>query len=117
MKERRRKGGAVRPITQSGLGRIVRCRSCRKPRYCYRGKNVCIGCETRRRRRAKGLCNAVLWHGPGHQSQTFCAATKHEILKRKLVHRCSYSGGEAEWFGREKATGYFDDPPTLESER
>ena len=59
---------------------------------------------------AKKYCPALLWHGPGHQSSTHCRLTdKH------YIHECIY--GEfsqlAQWRGKKKLTGFFDEPPVL----
>ena len=53
-------------------------------------------------------CDAVLCHGPGHQSKTRC------ILKgRHDTHYCIYGSyrTEAYWKGMKKFTGFFDEPP------
>lgn len=57
-----------------------------------------------------GLCPAILWHGPGHQSGVFCRRTdEHEI------HETVYHGHIfAEWRGIEAMTGFFDEPPELD---
>ena len=63
------------------------------------------------KRRAEGKCCAILFHGPGHQSRTFCQKTsKHKI------HECIYGcyDQKATWKGMKKFTGYFDDPPNVE---
>ena len=59
-------------------------------------------------RRAEGKCCAILYHGPGHQSKTFCRKMgKHKI------HECTYGRYDqgASWKGMEKCTGYFDESP------
>lgn len=53
-------------------------------------------------------CNIAIWHGPGHQSMTFCAErAPHEL------HSVEY--GEfsqlAEWVGDDAFSGAFDEPP------
>ena len=76
-------------------------------------KKKCFKCETEAERRKKGLCCAILGHGPGHQSKTYCQEKgDHKI------HRCTYGSYDqvAEWKGsvtKIKFTGYFDDPPSL----
>jgi hypothetical protein len=51
-------------------------------------------------------CQAVLFHGPGHQSTARCEATgAHD------VHHAVYVGQYAEWTGMEAMTGYFNEPP------
>ena len=58
-------------------------------------------------------CNAVLFHGPGHQSKTNCQKVgEHE------KHYAIYGAydQEAEWYGDESSTGFFDDPP-IEGEK
>lgn len=64
--------------------------------------------------RPKGpKCDAVLHHGPGHQSTTKCERVgKHE------VHMCLYGRYErvALWTGDEACTGFFDEPPRLEDD-
>ncbi len=75
------------------------------------------GCDTCKRiadRKAKGLCCAQLFHGPGHQSRTYCQETGDH-----KVHRCRYGSYDelAEWRGpqnRRKFTGYFDEPPYID---
>ena len=56
-------------------------------------------------------CKAVLHHGPGHQSKTYCHRTgKH------IVHECYYGYDKllARWKRKkERCTGFFDEPPTL----
>jgi hypothetical protein len=53
-------------------------------------------------------CNAVLHHGPGHQSKTRC-----ELVDEHEVHECHYGVYDqlAQWRGDEACTGFFDDPP------
>lgn len=53
-------------------------------------------------------CNIAIWHGPGHQSTTFCEARgPHEL------HSAEY--GEfsqlAEWVGDDVFSDPFDEPP------
>jgi hypothetical protein len=58
-------------------------------------------------------CNAVLYHGPGHQSKTLCQRTG--VHK---VHECVYGSDEqfAQWYGVKASTGAFDEPPEIEEE-
>lgn len=58
-------------------------------------------------RKAKGLCNAVLHHGRGHQSKTFCQC-KGEHKK----HKAEYGryNEVMEWKGMKAFTGFFDEP-------
>ena len=60
------------------------------------------------KRRAEGKCCAVLYHGPGHQSETFC-----QRMGKHKVHGCTYGNYDqyAEWNGMKKFTGYFDEAP------
>lgn len=66
--------------------------------------------EMMRRHLADGLCPATIWHGPGHQSGTFCRKEgAHEI------HEAVYGGHTfVQWRGIETTTGFFDEPPELE---
>jgi hypothetical protein len=52
-------------------------------------------------------CEAVIWHGPGHQSRTRCRVEgPHDI------HEAVYGGNSfAQWRGDEATTGVFDEPP------
>lgn len=55
-----------------------------------------------------GLCPAVLWHGNGHQSATFCTLTgEHDVHEAEY----GFTPWHAEWTGIEATTGYFDEPP------
>lgn len=70
------------------------------------------GIEKRRKqelkaRKAQGLCTAVLCHGRGHQSKTFC-----QCKGKHTEHRAEYGryGEVMEWKGMEAFTGYFDEP-------
>ena len=52
-------------------------------------------------------CEAIIWHGPGHQSKTRCMLTgPHKI------HKTIYGQHDQEvrWRGDEAFTGFFDDP-------
>jgi hypothetical protein len=55
-------------------------------------------------------CPAHLYHGPGHQSKTYCRVRgEHEI------HEAVYDGWTfAEWRGDEAMTDFFDNPPQLD---
>lgn len=56
-------------------------------------------------------CEAVLFHGPGHQSKTRCRIEgPHE------VHETIYGSDrtQATWQGDEAMTGFFDEPPEVE---
>jgi len=71
-------------------------------------KEGCHRCRTEKIRKAEDKCLAELFHGPGHQSSTFCSEKgKHTI------HRCVYGSyrQEASWKGMSKCTGFFDEPP------
>ena len=54
-------------------------------------------------RMAKGLCNAVIYHGPGHQSKTFC-----ECKGPHKKHKCTVGRYEEyiEWTGMKGYSGY-----------
>jgi hypothetical protein len=58
-------------------------------------------------------CGAVLWHGPGHQSKTYC-----QRPKAHLIHEAEYSSahGVARWKGQEAHTGPWDEPPWVEDD-
>jgi hypothetical protein len=79
----------------------------------YERTEECPICREQDRRKKNRQCCARLYHGPGHQSGTYCQRVgKHNI------HECTY--GEfnqfARWKGPEwkiKFTGYFDDPPEV----
>ena len=76
----------------------------------------CLRCETEKERKADGLCCAMLGHGPGHQSTTYC-----EKKGKHKVHECTYGSFDqhAEWTGpvhKMEFTGYFDDPPQSHSD-
>jgi hypothetical protein len=53
-------------------------------------------------------CTAVLYHGPGHQSRTYC----QEVEQPHALHWAEY--GEfrqrASWRGPEAMTDFFDNP-------
>lgn len=92
------------------------CSRCRKRRFILDGK-ICARCQTLLRRMVQGLCTASIHHGPGHQSTTYCEqkVAKHWRHKGRLIHTATYGSHSqhAEWTGREKCSGYFDEPPTL----
>lgn len=59
-------------------------------------------------------CNAVICHGPGHQSKTRCCLTgDHEI------HEARYGNHDqlARWKGDKVFSGYFDEPPEEPDEK
>lgn len=89
------------------------CRRCRKKRVMFDDGHLCAPCATIRRREADNDCIARIWHGPGHQSSTFCeeSAGTHTMFKGRKLHRAYFGGGWAEWFGLNKFTGYFDELP------
>lgn len=65
------------------------------------------------RKHRKGVCAAVIFHGPGHQSHTHCF-----VKGRHSVHRAALGGQEASWARKGKTfTSYFDEPPVYEGER
>lgn len=92
--------------------RTIKCRNCRKLAAIERPKTVCHSCEDKRWQRSRGGCTALLHHGPGHQSSTYCIARpgQHRKENGRLLHVASYSGGFMEWHGQHGCTGYFDDP-------
>jgi len=58
-------------------------------------------------------CDAVLYHGPGHQSKAICEKTgAHSI------HFARYGRYETHcfWKNKEESTGFFDDPPDGQDE-
>ena len=61
------------------------------------------------RRKQKGLCNALIHHGPGHQSHTYCDI----VGLHKKHHALIYSNYEQEafWNGMKVFSGFFDKPP------
>ena len=63
-----------------------------------------------RKRKASGKCMAVLHHGPGHQSRSYCS-----VEGPHAKHRVIYGSYEQEatWRGWSKCTGYFDEPPEV----
>ena len=98
----------------------VFCKRCRKQRLFLPGE-YCGRCREILSRMKKGLCLAVLHHGPGHQSMAYCdqTVTKHRMRGRWKRHSTVYGNFDrrAEWFGTEKFTGYFDEPPSVEEPR
>jgi len=53
-------------------------------------------------------CNAIIYHGPGHQSKAYCyLAGEHEI------HEARYGRHDqlARWKGDVAYSGFFDEPP------
>jgi hypothetical protein len=60
-------------------------------------------------RKASGKCLAIICHGPGHQSTTFC----HNTKKHHKVHE-AYFGSDnqyARWKSMKVFSGFFDEPP------
>jgi hypothetical protein len=58
-------------------------------------------------------CKAVIYHGPGHQSKTYCRKKgPHEIHEAIYGSQMQY----AEWRGDEVFSGFFDEPPDLDDE-
>ena len=56
-------------------------------------------------------CDAVLSHGPGHQSQTKCHLKgKHDVHEAR--YGCYDLG--MRWRGKEACTGYFDEPKEID---
>jgi len=54
------------------------------------------------------MCDAVICHGPGHQSTTHCQVEgEHEI------HEAYYGcyDEHAQWYSKQVFTGFFDEPP------
>ena len=49
-------------------------------------------------------CDAVLWHGPGHQSKAPC-----RLRGPHQVHEAETRGGTSTWRGKKAFTGYFDE--------
>jgi hypothetical protein len=71
---------------------------------------LCPICNTEARRRKEGLCLAILHHGPGHQSKTYC-----RVRGKHTIHRATYGSYEQtmEWRekkGKKTFTGFFDEP-------
>lgn len=55
-------------------------------------------------------CKASIWHGPGHQSQTYCQKHgPHEIHETIYGSRNQF----ARWRGDEIYSGFCDEPPEL----
>lgn len=81
---------------------------CRK--HGLRNERPCPTCVTEAERTKEGKCNATIWHGPGHQSKTYCQKRgSHKI--HFAVYGCYEQ--EANWKGNKRYTGYFDEPPSL----
>jgi hypothetical protein len=58
-------------------------------------------------REQQAPCEAVLHHGPGHQSRARC-----RLKGPHDVHETVYDGSTvAEWRGESATTGFFDEPP------
>lgn len=60
------------------------------------------------KRKKEGQCNAIICHGPGHQSRTFC-----QVKGKHKIHRAIYGSynQEAKWKEDEICSGYFDESP------
>lgn len=61
-----------------------------------------------------GECDAVIWHGPGHQSRTHC-----DVTGEHTVHHAIYGEfrQEATWTGGAINSGFFDEPPSVEDDQ
>lgn len=86
---------------------------CSKPNHgiFFHKEDGCLRCKEEKNRKMGGLCCAILGHGPGHQSRTYC-----EMKGNHIFHRCTYGSYDevAIWKGsvsKIKFTGYFDEPP------
>ena len=65
--------------------------------------------EKQKKYDASHRCEAVICHGPGHQSKTHCHVKgKHTIHKTYY----GYYNQLAQWKGMQVFSGYFDEPPT-----
>lgn len=56
-------------------------------------------------------CQAVIHHGPGHQSTTKCGVKDFPHTLHAVIYG-SYRE-EASWYGDEVFNGYFDEPPQV----
>lgn len=67
----------------------------------------CPRCETEKRRTENGKCCALLHHGPGHQSSTYCT-----VKGKHVIHCATYGNYDSvmKWRGMRAFTGYFDEP-------
>lgn len=86
---------------------------CSKPNHgiFFHKKEGCYKCKEEKQRKKANLCCAILAHGPGHQSKTYC-----DQEGKHTIHTCRYGSYDqiATWKGpitKIKCTGYFDDPP------
>ena len=60
-------------------------------------------------------CDAVIWHGPGHQSRTRCRLTgEHEIHEAIYGEFSQYATWRSQPDGGSTFSGVFDEPPTVE---
>lgn len=50
-----------------------------------------------RKRRAAGKCTARIWHGPGHQTSTWCDRTGEHRVHHAIYGRYDTEG---EWTGK-----------------
>lgn len=59
-------------------------------------------------------CEAMIWHGPGHQSKTHC-----QVKGEHTIHEARYGSYDqyAKWEGDKVFSGYFDDPPEFPAEK
>lgn len=53
-------------------------------------------------------CEAMIWHGPGHQSRTRCQRKGKHTVHKAIYGRYDQT---ACWEGDETYSGYFDEPP------
>jgi hypothetical protein len=58
-------------------------------------------------------CNAMIFHGPGHQSKTKC-----RLRGPHNVHETYYGRHEqfARWRGDKVFSGFFDEPPEFDED-
>ena len=76
-------------------------------------KEGCYRCKEEAKRKKEGLCCAILGHGPGHQSKTYC-----EVKGKHKIHQCTYGCYDevATWKGsvyKMKFTSCFDEAPCI----
>jgi hypothetical protein len=59
----------------------------------------------------KKRCDSIIWHGPGHQSKTYC-----HVKGKHTIHRATYGSDRenASWKGKEAYSGFFDEPPNVD---
>lgn len=70
----------------------------------------CARCSMDKRRKEQGLCLAILNHGPGHQSKTYC-----QVNGKHRIHSCVYGryDQEMQWKSMSAFTGRFDEPQEI----